>query len=137
MSAEKCMFEITTGMYSEPLVTEGTYERLPDGARYTWTEIHSEGEIPSDFELVINTEAHTVKVVRGGDVGSVMLFDANAPTKGSLNTVYGVIEVGIVTLYINMPSVLSPVLEISYELDSGADEPVRNLFAIKRTDDIV
>jgi uncharacterized beta-barrel protein YwiB (DUF1934 family) len=71
-------------------------------------------------------------VVRNGDVNSVMDFKEGERTGGTLNTAYGVIDVQIETEYINLPGGLSNALEIRYKMGQDGDEPIKNLFMIKR-----
>ena len=44
LTEEKCLFEIKSGMYSEPLVTKGTAKTEGTRLVYTWTEKHNEQE---------------------------------------------------------------------------------------------
>lgn len=129
---EKCVLQIKTGMYGEPFFADGSYS-LEDGVRkYSWTEKHPNERIASDFELVCDIEGKQVTVVRGGDVSSKMVFEPGKRTKGSLNTMFGVIEVVIETEYVNFPSALNETLEFGYTMDPDEGEPVKNVFSIKR-----
>jgi len=129
---EKCVLQIKTGMYGEPFFADGSYS-LEDGVRkYSWTEKHPNERIASDFELVCDIEGKQVTVIRGGDVSSKMVFEPGKRTKGSLNTMFGVIEVVIETEYVNFPSALNETLEFGYTMDPDEGEPVKNVFSIKR-----
>lgn len=129
---DNCFFEIKSGMYGEPIFAAGSCEEDDRVLRYRWTEKHGEKENPSEFEFTFDKATGVTEVIRSGDMSSVMTFDTGRPTKGSLDTVYGVIEIDINTHYINAPSVLAEALEISYTLDSGSNEPIKNLFSIKK-----
>lgn len=129
---EKCVLQIKTGMYGEPFLTEGSWNGDKDMFKYKWTELHENERVASDFELICDSAAKQVTVIRGGDITSKMVFEPGKRTKGSLNTAFGVIEVTIETEYINFPSALNETLEFSYTMDPDEGEPVRNIFSIKR-----
>ena len=129
---EDCVLQIKTGMYSEPFLAEGSYSEEDGIRKYQWTEKHPNEKIASDFELTCDTEGKRVTVIRGGDVASKMVFEPGNRTKGSLNTMFGVIEVVIDTEYVNFPSVLNETLEFSYTMDPDEGEPLKNVFSIKR-----
>ncbi|MBE7070675.1 MAG: DUF1934 domain-containing protein [Ruminococcaceae bacterium] len=129
---EKCVLEIKTGMYAEPFFAEGSYSDEKGIRKYTWTEKHPNEKIASDFELFCDAKGKQVTVIRGGDVTSKMVFEPGNRTKGSLNTMFGVIEVVIETDYVNFPSALNETLEFSYTMDPDEGESVKNVFSIKR-----
>ena len=129
---EKCVLQIKTGMYGEPFFAEGTYSEDKGILKYNWTELHKNERIASDFELICDAAGKQVTVIRGGDVSSKMVFEPGNRTKGSLNTMFGVIEVVIATEYINFPSALNETLEFGYTMDPDEGESVKNVFSIKR-----
>ena len=129
---EKCVLQIKTGMYSEPFFADGSYSDEDGVRKYAWTEKHPNEKIASDFELVCDASGKQVTVIRGGDVTSKMVFEPGKRTKGSLNTMFGVIEVVIETEYVNFPSALNETLEFSYTMDPDEGEPLKNVFSIKR-----
>ena len=129
---EKCVLQIKSGMYGEPFFADGHYSEDKGVLKYKWTEKHPNEEIPSSFELVSDPAEKIVTVIRDGDVSSKMTFEPGKSTKGSLNTMFGVIEVSIATDYINFPSVLNETLEFSYTMDPDSGEPIKNIFSIKR-----
>lgn len=129
---EKCVLQIKTGMYGEPFFAEGTWSEEKGLLTYKWTELHENERVASDFELVSNAANKQVTVIRGGDVSSKMTFEPGSRTKGTLNTMFGVIEVVIETDYINFPSALNETLEFSYTMDPDEGEPVKNVFSVKR-----
>lgn len=129
---EKCVLQIKTGMYGDPFFAEGSFSDEDGIRKYQWTEKHPNEKIASDFELVCDTAGKQVTVIRGGDVTSKMIFEPGKRTKGSLNTMFGVIEVVIETEYVNFPSALNEALEFSYTMDPDDGEPVKNVFSIKR-----
>ncbi len=132
VNEEKCLFEIKSGMYGEPLKTLGT--KSMEGARtiYAWTEKHSEQEKETHFLMTLIKEESKAIVVRNGDVTSRMVFETGKKTTSTMNTTFGPIEVVIDTDYINFPGGLIDGAEISYTLDPDSGEPIRNLFSIKR-----
>ena len=129
---EKCVLQIKTGMYGEPFFAEGTWSEEKGLLTYKWTELHENERVASDFELVSDAANKQVTVIRGGDVSSKMSFEPGSRTKGTLNTMFGVIEVVIETDYINFPSALNETLEFSYTMDPDEGEPVKNVFSVKR-----
>lgn len=129
---EKCLLQIKSGMYGEPFYADGRYSDKDGILKFTWTEKHPNEKIASDFELICDAKGKQVTVVRGGDVSSKMVFEPGNRTKGSLNTMFGVIDVNIVTDYINFPSVLDESLEFSYTMDPDSGEPIKNTFSIRR-----
>lgn len=119
-------------MYGEPFFADGHYSEEKGILKYKWTEKHPNEKIASDFELICDAKGKQVTVIRGGDVSSKMVFEPGNNTKGSLNTMFGVIEVNILTDYINFPSVLDEGLEFSYTMDPDSGEPIKNTFSIRR-----
>ncbi|MCR4776911.1 MAG: DUF1934 domain-containing protein [Saccharofermentans sp.] len=129
---EKSVLQIKTGMYGEPFIAEGSFSEEKGIRKYKWSELHENERVASDFELICDAAGKQVTVIRGGDVSSKMVFEPGARTKGSLNTMFGVIEVVIETDYINFPSALNETLEFSYTMDPDEGESVKNIFSIKR-----
>ena len=129
---EQCLFVIKSGMYGEPLTTKGTM--TTEGARivYNWTEKHNDNEKETHFVMTLIKEESKAIVVRNGDVTSRMVFEAGKKTTITMNTSFGPIEVVIDTDYINFPGGLIDGAEISYTLDPDSDNPIRNIFSIKR-----
>ena len=129
---EKCVLQIKSGMYAEPFFADGRYSEEKGLLKYLWTEKHPNERIPSTFELVCDFGGKQITVVRDGDVSSKMTFEPGNRTKGSLNTMFGVIEVNIHTEYVNFPSALNETLEFGYTMDPDSGEPIKNVFSIKR-----
>ena len=129
---KECYFEISSGMYDEPFTAFGTYEEEGDFIKYMWRERHSEKEQTSDFSLMLDKRTRVCSVTRNGDINSIMNFDPENETRGSLNTAFGIIDVTIRTNYVNVPTQLSNGVEISYVILAGETEPVKNTFLIKR-----
>ena len=129
---EKCLLEIRSGMYGEPLKTLGTV--TTEGARtvYEWKEKHNDNEKETHFVMTLIKEEAKAIVVRNGDVTSRMVFEVGNKTTSAINTAFGVIDVVIDTDYINFPGGLIDGAEISYTLDPDSGEPIRNIFSIKR-----
>ena len=129
---EKCVLQIKTGMYSEPFYAEGSWSEEKGLLKYKWTELHENERVSSDFELICDAAGKQVTVIRGGDVTSKMTFEPGNRTKGTLNTMFGIIDVTIETEYVNFPSVLNETLEFGYVMDPDEGEPLKNVFSIKR-----
>ncbi|MDO4421063.1 MAG: DUF1934 family protein [Eubacteriales bacterium] len=129
---EKCLFEIKTGVYGEPLKTVGIVSKEGTRTVYNWTEKHKENEKETHFVLTLIKEESKAIVVRNGDVTSRMVFEVGNRTKSSMLTSFGPIDVEIDTEYINFPGGLIDGAEISYTLDPDSGEPIRNIFSIKR-----
>ncbi len=129
---EKCVLQIKSGMYAEPFFADGSYSEEKGLLKYLWTEKHPNERIPSSFELVCDFGGKQITVIRDGDVSSKMTFEPGNRTKGSLNTMFGVIEVNIHTEYVNFPSALNETLEFGYTMDPDSGEPIKNVFSIKR-----
>ena len=129
---EKCLFEIRTGLYGEPLKTSGIVSKEGSRTVYSWTEKHNENEKETHFVMTLIKEESKAIVVRNGDVTSRMVFESGNKTTSSMNTSFGVIDVVIDTDYINFPGGLVDGAEISYTLDPDSGEPIRNIFSIKR-----
>ena len=131
-SEEKCLFEIKSGMYGDPLTTKGTVTTEGNRTVYNWTEKHNENEKETHFVMTLIKEESKAIVVRNGDVTSRMVFEPGNKTTSTMNTSFGPIEVVIETDYINFPGGLIDGAEISYTLDPDSDNPIRNIFSIKR-----
>ena len=99
---------------------------------YKWCEQRTPEEKESLYELILDIKAKTAKVKRSGNIKSEMDFKAGEETLGGINTFYGLIPVRIVTEYLNMPSAVSEVFEMSYRLNSGDNELIKNTFSLKR-----
>lgn len=127
-----CVFEVHSGMYDEPFYASGSYDESGDFIKYMWREKHSEKEEMSDFSLTLDKRTKVASVTRNGDINSIMNFDPENDTRGALNTAWGVIDVKITTHYVNIPNALTNAVEISYTIDPGSTEPVKNTFLIKR-----
>ena len=132
INEEKCLFEIKTGVYGEPLKTEGVVSGQGARTVYNWKEKHNEKEKETHFELTLIKEESKAIVIRNGDVKSRMVFEIGNRTTSSMITPYGPIDVTIETDYINFPGGLIDGAEISYTLDPDSDNPIRNIFSIKR-----
>jgi uncharacterized beta-barrel protein YwiB (DUF1934 family) len=119
-------------MYDEPFYASGSYDESGDFIKYMWREKHSEKEEMSDFSLTLDKRTKVASVTRNGDINSIMNFDPENDTRGALNTAWGIIDVKITTHYVNIPNALTNAVEISYTIDPGSTEPVKNTFLIKR-----
>lgn len=129
---EKCLFEIRTGLYGEPLKTAGIVSKEGSRTVYSWTEKHNENEKETHFVLTLIKDESRAIVVRNGDVKSRMVFESGNRTKSSMITTFGPIDVEIDTEYINFPGGLVDGAEISYTLDPDSGDPIRNIFSIKK-----
>ena len=120
--------EITTGSYDKPLVTSGIYDDSPSALLIKWKQIHEGDKDYSFYEIRLDKESGVATVKRSGEYSSKLVFDTAHKTEGVINTPYGAITTDIKTEYINLPSVLCPKFEISYEM--GKDD-IKNIFAVK------
>jgi len=128
----KTELEIVSGVYSKPYRCVGIYDEKNSKITIKWREKHTEDEIESFYELILDKDEKKVTVNRSGNIKSCMEFKAGEETYGAVATVYGTIPVLIKTEYLNMPSVLSDVIEIGYKVNSGDNELVKNVFSVKR-----
>ena len=48
-SEEKCLFEIKSGMYGDPLMTKGTVTTEGNRTVYNWTEKHNEKPVSEGY----------------------------------------------------------------------------------------
>ena len=129
---EKCLLEIRSGMYNEPIRTSGTMTKEGNRIIYNWSEKHNENERETHFVLTLIKEDSKAIVVRNGDVTSRMVFETGNKTTSSMITAFGPIDVVIDTDYINFPGGLIDGAEISYTLDPDSGDPIRNIFSIKK-----
>ncbi len=129
---EKCLLVVRSGMYNEPLTTEGAVSTEGGRTVYSWTEKHNEHEKETHFTLTLIKSESRAIVVRNGDVTSRMVFESGNKTTSTMKTAFGPIEVVIDTEYINFPGGLVEGAEISYTLDPDSGDPIRNIFSIKR-----
>lgn len=120
--------EITTGAYDKPLVTKGIYEDSMSSIFIKWKQIHDGDKVHSLYEIKLDKQTGVAVVRRSGEYKSELVFDTAKRTEGVIHTPYGAITTDIKTEYINLPSVLCPKFEISYEM--GADN-IKNVFAVK------
>ena len=120
--------EITTGSYEKPLRTSGIYEDAPGSLIIKWKQIHDGDKEHSFYEIRLDKDTGVAVVKRSGEYTSRLVFDTSKKTEGVVHTPYGDITTDIKTEYINLPSVLCPKFEISYEM--GADN-IKNLFSVK------
>ncbi len=120
--------EITTGAYDKPLVTQGIYDETPTAITIKWKQLHEGDKEHSFYEIRMDKETGVATVKRTGEYKSELNFDTSKKTIGVIHTPYGDITTDIKTEYINLPSLLAPRFEISYEM--GADD-IKNVFAVK------
>lgn len=120
--------EITTGAFDKPLVTKGIYEDSVSSLYIKWKQMHEGDKENSFYEIRMDKQTGVATVCRSGEYTSKLVFDTERKTSGVVTTPYGDITTDIKTEYINMPSVLCPKFEISYEM--GADD-IKNVFSVK------
>lgn len=120
--------EITTGAYDKPLVTKGIYEDSVSSLYIKWKQLHEGDKEHSFYEIRMDKQTGVATVSRSGEYKSKLVFDTARKTAGVVTTPYGDITTDIKTEYINLPSVLCPKFEISYEM--GADD-IKNVFSVK------
>ena len=120
--------EINTGAYDKPLVTKGIYEDSVSSLYIKWKQLHEGDKEHSFYEIRMDKQTGVATVCRSGEYKSKLVFDTARKTAGVVTTPYGDITTDIKTEYINLPSVLCPKFEISYEM--GADD-IKNVFSVK------
>ncbi|HAW15848.1 MAG TPA: hypothetical protein DCW41_03990 [Clostridiales bacterium] len=121
--------EIRTGAYEEPYRTMAIWNDGEDILSITWKQRHEGENSDTRYEMKMDKKTGICALKRTGAIKSTMLFDTARETTGIFDTPYGRMEMRIRTEFINLPSVLSPRFEISYELpdNSGMN---RNRFAV-------
>jgi len=127
----RIQIEINTAAYDKPFKTYAIYKNSDDSLKLTWNETHEGDKKPTEYVVEVDKVKRFATVKRTGGISSAMVFDTATKTKGIFYTPYGNIEMTIKTEYINLPSVMSPVLEIGYRMDDGAGELTENVFSVK------
>ena len=128
----KATVEIRTNVYPEALRTTAIREEKGGIISYKWVEKRSAEEKESLYELILDTRRNKATVKRSGNIKSELEFKAGEETLGGIYTFYGLIPVKIITEQMNMPSAMSETFEMTYRLNSGDDELVKNTFSLKR-----
>lgn len=123
--------EINTAAYDKPYLTNAIYQDSQEKMKLTWNETHDGDKKPTEYVAEVNKVNKFVTVKRTGSISSWMVFDTKSNTKGMFYTPYGNIEMTIQTEYINLPSAVSPMLQIGYKMVDGAGELTENVFSVK------
>lgn len=121
-------FTIYTDSYDEPFTTTGLYDESKSMLTIKWKQRHEGDKGDSLYEIKMDKDSGVATIKRSGEFKSELVFDTSKPTTGRIVTPYGVMNLDIVTEYINMPSVLSQRFEISYIM--GPDK-VKNVFSLR------
>lgn len=123
---ENCIFEIRSGTGDKTYQCPGTYEENDKFILLNWTE---KGEDSDKVVFEVSCDKSSGRTVsrRKGDVAAVLAFEPGSETATVYKTPYGDIDMVIKTHYVNLPTLLNPALEISYEIDGQ-----KNLFSVKR-----
>ena len=123
---ERCLFEIKSGTADKAYTCPGTYEEDDKFITMNWTE---KGEDTDKVVFELSCDKSTGRTVsrRKGDIAAVLAFEPGSETATVYKTPYGDIDMVIKTHYVNLPTLMSPALEISYEIDGQ-----KNLFSVKR-----
>ena len=120
--------EITTGAFEKPYRTEAIWSDSASHLKIIWKQKHEGDRAESRYEIGLDKESGICTIRRSGDIRSEMVFDTSKATKGIFTTPYGVMEMNIVTDYINMPSLLAPKFEISYKIEEHME---KNVFSVR------
>ena len=123
--------EITTSAYDKPYLTSCIYEDNSDVMKIKWKQKHEGDRSETVYDLSMDKSSGVATIKRTGEIRSVLKFDTAGKTMGVFTTPYGEITIAVETHYINMPSVLSEVFEISYDICHDKDQKERNLFSVK------
>lgn len=123
--------EITTAAYDKPLLTNAIYHDDDEVLKLRWNETHEGDKKPTEYVVEVNKIKKYATVRRTGGICSEMAFDPANKTRGIFHTPYGNIEMNIKTLYINLPSVMCPKLEIGYKMEDTGGELTENVFSVK------
>lgn len=123
---ENCIFEIRSGTGDNTYQCPGTFEENDKFILLNWTE---KGEDSDKVVFEVSCDKASGRTVsrRKGDVAAVLAFEPGRETATVYKTPYGDIDMVIKTHYVNLPTLLNPALEISYEIDGQ-----KNLFSVKR-----
>ena len=123
---ERCLFEIKSGTGDSVYTCPGTYEEDDKFIVMNWTE---KGEDSDKVVFEVSCDKSTGRTVsrRKGNVAAVLAFEPGSETATVYKTPFGDIDMVIKTHYVNLPTLMSPALEISYEIDGQ-----KNLFSVKR-----
>ncbi|MBO4460639.1 MAG: DUF1934 domain-containing protein [Clostridiales bacterium] len=123
---ERCLFEIKSGTGDRVYTCPGTYEEDDKFIVMNWTE---KGEDSDKVVFEVSCDKSTGRTVsrRKGNVAAVLAFEPGSETATVYKTPFGDIDMVIKTHYVNLPTLMSPALEISYEIDGQ-----KNLFSVKR-----
>jgi len=117
---EECVFEIksTDAAYR----CKGTYNEESGLIKFSWNENGN-----TKYDVSCDRETRRVISVREGDIKGTLTFEPEARTKAVMDTGYGVMEIPIETLYVNLPNMFNLSLEICYMLDGE-----KKIFSIRR-----
>ena len=127
----KIEIEIKTDAYDEPCRTTAIYENDDSFVKLKWSQQHEGEKKPSVYKMEYDRASEKATIRRSGEVGTVLEFVAGEVTCGAVTTAYGTIPVDIRTEYINLPSLVSPLFEICYEMTSAGSDLIKNIFSIK------
>lgn len=122
--------EITTNVFDKPYRTMAMYNESETLLKLKWKQRHEGDNKDSFYEILMDKETGIATILRTGEISSRLTFDTSKPTKGKLQTPYGVIDVDIKTEYINMPNALVPRFEICYYMSTFEDSNSKNVFSV-------
>jgi len=121
-----CIFEIKSGTGDSTYKCPGTYEEDDKFIYMVWTEKGQDSD-KVVFEVSCDKTSGRCVSRRKGDIAAVLAFEPGRETATVYQTPYGDIDMVIKTHYVNLPTLLNPALEISYEIEGQ-----KNLFSVKR-----
>ena len=96
-----------------------------------WKQIHDEETRETVYDLCVDKASGIATIKRRGEIESILTFDTSQKTKGIFTTPYGRITIDIVTLCINMPSVLTNCFRLEYDICHDDGNRERNIFSVR------
>ena len=123
--------EITTSAYDKPYITTCMYEDKESFLKLKWKQLHEGDRRETVYDLCVDKGTGGVTINRTGEIKSILKFDTFKKTMGVFKTPYGEITIAVVTHYINMPSVLTNIFEIGYDICHDDGNKERNTFTVR------
>ena len=123
--------EITTSAYDKPYITNCLYEDSEAFLKLKCKQIHDGETRETVYDLCVDKASGIATIKRRGEIESILTFDTSQKTKGIFTTPYGRITIDIVTLCINMPSVLTNCFRLEYDICHDDGNRERNIFSVR------
>lgn len=123
--------EINSGAFEKPFVTDAMVQDSSDSLVIKWSQLHEGDKVKSMYDINMDKKTGIAVITRRGEISSRLVFDTAHKSNGQVGTPYGTFDVEIKTDYINMPTALSPVFEICYDMAQGGETQIKNNFSVK------